>query len=184
MRMASLAIPHQLGPTLSGQTHRGSISRESHRLLNEPLCPQLGYHESINRGPRHGRGPTELYAGRVDTGEPISYGVLAPGTPVCSADGQQIGTVAHVLAAEDEDVFDGIVIAEQTGSARHRFADADDVRAIYEHAVVLKHDRAACEKLPEPRANPAVMRHDPGEPEPGPLGSKLKRAWDLISGNY
>ena len=129
-------------------------------------------------------GRLTLYAGHVETGEPISYKVLEPGTAVYSADGQRIGKVGHVLAAEDQDVFDGIVIAEQTGSARHRFADADDVRAIYEHAVVLKHDRAACEKLPEPRANPAVMRHDPGEPEPGPLGSKLKRAWDLISGNY
>jgi uncharacterized protein YrrD len=130
------------------------------------------------------RAPSELYARIVETGERISYKVLEPGTPAYSADGQRIGTVAHVLAAEDEDVFDGIVIAEHMGSGGHRFADADDVQEIYEQAVVLKLDRAACEKLPEPTANPAVMRDDPGESESGPLGGKLKRAWDLISGNY
>jgi hypothetical protein len=120
----------------------------------------------------------------METGEPSSYEALEPGTPVYSADGQRIGKVAHVLAIEDEDVFDGIVIAEHMGSGGHRFADADDVQRIYEQAVVLKLDRAACEKLPEPTASPAVMRDDPGEPAPGPLRSKLTRAWDLISGNY
>lgn len=120
----------------------------------------------------------------METGEPISYEVLQPGTAVYSADEQRIGTVAHVLADEAEDIFDGIVIAEHMGSDRHRFADADDVQRIYEHAVVLALDRAACESLPEPQANPGVMRDNPGESEPGPLASKLQRAWDLISGNY
>ena len=129
-------------------------------------------------------GRLTLYAGHVETGEPISYKVLEPGTAVYSADGQRIGKVGHVLAAEDQDVFDGIVIAEVMGSDGHRFADADDIQGIYEHALVLRQDRAACEKLPEPAANPAVMRDDPGESEPGPLASKLQRAWDLISGNY
>jgi hypothetical protein len=103
---------------------------------------------------------------------------------VYSSDGHKIGTVAHVLAAEDEDVFDGIVIAEHIGSGGHRFADADDVQEIYDRAVVLKLDLAACETLPEPTANPAVMRDDPGESAPGRLHSKLVRAWDLISGKY
>lgn len=120
----------------------------------------------------------------METGEPSSYEVLESGTPVYSSDGEKIGKVAHVLASEDEDIFDGIVIAEHIGSGGHRFADADDVEEIYDRAVVLKLDRTACEKLPEPTANPAVMRDDPVESEPGPLRSKLGRAWDLISGNY
>jgi hypothetical protein len=122
--------------------------------------------------------------GRMDTGEPISYKVLEPGIAVYSSDEHRIGTVAHVLAVEDEDVFDGIVIAEHSGPGGHRFADADDVQEIYERAVILKLDHLGCEKLPEPTANPAVMHDDPGQPESRPLGRKLRRAWDVISGNY
>ena len=120
----------------------------------------------------------------MDLGSPISYEVLNPGTPVYSADGDEIATVAHVLAAEDEDVFDGIVIAEHMFGDEHRFADADDVQEIFEHGVVLKLDKAACEQLPKPSANPAVMRDDPAESRGDVRRGKLRRAWDLISGNY
>ena len=41
---------------------------------------------------------------------------------------------------------------------------------------------AEAEALPEPSENPAVL-DDPSEPE-GSLTSKLRRAWDLLSGNY
>jgi len=46
----------------------------------------------------------------MDLGNPVAYEALAKGTPVYSSDEVQIGKVSHVLAAEDEDVFDGIVI--------------------------------------------------------------------------
>ena len=124
------------------------------------------------------------YAAAVDIGQPISYGVLETGTPVYSSDGEKVGSVGHVLAAEDEDVFDGIVIAEHMGVASHRFADADDIAAIGEHGVLLKMDREACEGLPEPSANPAVMRDDPAESRSDSLQDKLRRAWDYVSGNY
>jgi uncharacterized protein YrrD len=120
----------------------------------------------------------------VDLGQPIAYAVLERGTPVYSSDGEQIGKVAHVLAAEDKDIFDGIVIAEHVFGKDHRFADADDIGPIYERGVVLKLDRAACERLHEPSANPAVMRDDPAEPLSDTLGDKLRRAWDRITGNY
>ncbi len=123
-------------------------------------------------------------AGAVDLGEPISYEVLAGGTPVYSAEGERIGKVAHVLAAEDEDVFDGIVIGEHLFGEEHRFADADDVDRIFEQGVVLKLDRSACERLPKPSANPAVMRDDPAESRSDRRHEKLMRAWDRISGNY
>ena len=119
----------------------------------------------------------------MDLGEPISYKALGRGVSVYSADGQAIGKVAHVLAAEDEDVFDGIVIGEHAFGHQHRFADADDVDAIYEQGVVLKLDRAACEQLPKPSANPAVMRDDPAESKADFRRERLRRAWDLISGN-
>jgi uncharacterized protein YrrD len=120
----------------------------------------------------------------VDLGDPVAYLVLRRGTPVYSADGEAIGKVSHVLAAEDEDVFDGIVISEHLFGDGHRFADADDVDAIYEQGVVLKLDHAACQHLPKPSPNPAVMRDDPTESKADLRHERLMRAWDRISGNY
>jgi uncharacterized protein YrrD len=117
----------------------------------------------------------------VDLGEPLAYAALERGTPVYSSDGEQIGRVAHVLAAEDKDVFDGIVVGEHIFGHDHRFADADDVDRIYERGVVLKLDRTTCEQLHKPSANPAVIRADPAESN---IHGKLRRAWDLLSGNY
>jgi hypothetical protein len=119
----------------------------------------------------------------VDIGPPVSYEVLAPGTTVLSSDGEEVGTVVHVLADEGEDVFDGIVLAEP-GETRHRFADADDIAEIHERGVVLKLSATESARLPEPTENPAVMREDPGEGPASPLQNKLRRAWDLLSGNY
>jgi uncharacterized protein YrrD len=109
---------------------------------------------------------------------------LRRGTPVYSADGDRIGAVIHVLAAEDEDVFDGVVIAEHLSGEDHRFVDADDVEAIYDSGVVLKLPRTECERRPEPSPNPAVMRDDPAASKADIRHEKLRRAWDLISGNY
>jgi len=120
----------------------------------------------------------------MDLGQPSSYRALNAGTPVYSADGEQIGKVAHVLAAEDEDVFDGIVIGEHLFGEEHRFADADDIDEIFERGVLLKLDRSACEQLPKPSANPAVLHDDPAESDADFRRQKLKRAWDMISGGY
>lgn len=118
-----------------------------------------------------------------DPGPPTSYEALERGTPVYSSDGERVGSVAHVLSVPEKDVFDGIVIDERQEPGGHRFADADDVEAIHEHAVTLKLDTAACGDLPQPSANPAVMADDPADSGSG-LSNKLRRAWDLVSGNY
>lgn len=118
----------------------------------------------------------------MDLGRPSSYKALSRGAPVYSSDGERIGKVAHVLAAEDLDVFDGIVIGEHIFGEEHRFADADDIDEIYERGVVLKLDRAACEQLPRPAANPAVMRADPTARDS--FGAKLRRTWDRITGKH
>lgn len=120
----------------------------------------------------------------MDLGEQVSYAVLNHGTRVYSSDGVQIGKVAYVLAAEDEDVFDGIVIGEHLLGAEHRFVDADEVAQIRQHGVILKLDQATCAKLPQPSANPAVMHDDPAESASAFRREKLMRAWNLISGNY
>jgi hypothetical protein len=128
-----------------------------------------------------------VYARAVDLGPPISYEVLAKGTPVLSSDGHEVGTVVHVLADESEDVFDGVVIDTLSGPGGHRFADAEDVAEIHERGLVLKLDQQGCASMPEPSANPAVMADDPAGPERGESGEiqdKLRRAWDLLSGNY
>lgn len=119
----------------------------------------------------------------MDIGPPSSYEALTPGTKVLSADGTEVGTVVHVLADEGQDVFDGIVIAEP-GESGHRFADADDVQEIHESAVILKLSAAECAQLPKPSANPAVIRDDPADGPSRRLPDKLRRAWDLLSGNY
>ncbi len=117
-----------------------------------------------------------------DLGYPISYEALDPGTPVLSSDGQVVGHVVHVLSDEAEDVFDGVVI--QLGDDGHRFADADDVASIHERGLTLRQTAAECESLHEPSANPAVLRDDPTAGPGSSIERKLRRAWDLISGNY
>ncbi len=120
----------------------------------------------------------------MDLGDPVSYLVLSHGAPVYSSDGEEIGKVTHVLFDEAEDVFDGVVIGEHIFGEEHRFADADDVQAIFERGVVLKLDRAASEQLPKPTANPAVMQDDPAESNSEFRHQRLARAWDRISGKY
>jgi uncharacterized protein YrrD len=121
-----------------------------------------------------------------DLGAPSSFLVLADGTPIYSSDGKQIGNVEHVLADEETNIFDGIVVDTSVLPGGHRFVDAAQVAEIYERGVELTIDAAAAENLPEPSANPASMEVT-GEDfaERGwddELEAKLKRAWDRISG--
>jgi uncharacterized protein YrrD len=118
-----------------------------------------------------------------DLGSPSSYLVIKSGVPVYSSDGKKLGEVEHVLAVPDDDVFDGIVLDTSALPGGHRFVDAPEVAEIYERGVVLKIDAEAAEKLPEPSPNPGALEVDADDMAEG--GSdKLRRAWDLISGNY
>src|SRR5918999_5935718 len=117
-----------------------------------------------------------------DLGQPSSYLSLKAGVPVYSCDGERVGEVEHVLAAEDADIFDGLVLDRSVLPGGHRFVDADQVEEIFERGVLLKLDAAAAEALPEPSANPGTLRVDPADAEESRLQEKLRRAWDLISG--
>ena len=119
-----------------------------------------------------------------DLGAPSSYLALADGVPVYSSDGEELGKVEHLLAEPEEDIFDGFVIDTSVLPGGHRFVDAPEVEAIYERGVVIKLDAAAAKELPEPSANPGVLEADGDDVPPSPLQQKLRRAWDLISGNY
>jgi hypothetical protein len=121
-----------------------------------------------------------------DLGPPIAYDVLESGVAVLSREGRRIGTVRHVLADDPSDIFDGLVIDTRMGPGGHRFVDSEQVDSIHERGVVLSLDEEACERLPEPSANPAAVRADPawGDELDERLTDKLRRAWDLVSGNY
>ena len=117
-----------------------------------------------------------------DLGQPASYLTLESGAPVYSCDGEQLGRVEHVLAAEDADIFDGLILDRSVLPGGHRFVDAEQVEEIFERGALLKIDAAAAEALPEPTASPGSLRVDPADAEESPLAEKLRRAWDLISG--
>lgn len=120
----------------------------------------------------------------MDLGPPASYLVLDEGVPVFAPDGSEVGRVEHVLAAPEEDIFDGLVIDTAPGPGGFRFADADQVEEIFEQGVMLKVDASG---LHEPSENPAAMETGPEEMEDSlseELERKLKRAWDYVSGNY
>jgi hypothetical protein len=120
----------------------------------------------------------------VDYGDPSSYLTLEAGTDVVSSDGEVVGKVQHVLADDEEDVFDGLVIDTQFGPGGLRFVDADQIDELYERAVVLTITADEADQLPEPTPAPAAMESHGVEDSPSPLQDKLRRAWDLISGNY
>jgi sporulation protein YlmC with PRC-barrel domain len=114
----------------------------------------------------------------LDFGQPSSYLELAEGRPVFASDGAEIGRVKRVLAAEDEDIFEGLIVDTDDGD---RFVAADQVDEIYERGVALRFDAAQARRLPAPEPSPPALEV---EPEDTVKRSPLKRLWDYITGNY
>lgn len=96
----------------------------------------------------------------MDEGLPIAYGLLEKGVPVLASDGEKVGTVHHVVAASEKDIFHGLVIS--TSSSGRRFVAAEDVASLHEHGVDLRIDAAAAGELPEPGGGAPVYDEDPG----------------------
>ena len=111
----------------------------------------------------------------MDEGLPIAYEVLDPGISVYSSDGETVGTVGHVVAAPEEDIFHGIVITTASGS---RFVAADDVASLHERGVDLRLDAAAIAGLPEPHGAAPARR----VLEPGVKPSRWRHLVDLLTG--
>jgi hypothetical protein len=111
--------------------------------------------------------------------------VLAEDTPVYSSDGVKLGAVKRVLADEEADIFDGLIVDTREGD---RFVDAPNVSEIYERAVVLGLSSDDAQHMPEPTPSPAVMEptaDDIAGDTPGDtVGHRLRQAWNRISGNY
>jgi len=95
----------------------------------------------------------------VDEGAPIAYPLLESGVPVLASSGEQVGTVHHVVAAPEEDIFHGLVIS--TPSHGRRFVAAEAVAALHEHGVDLKIDTDAVALLPSPGGGAPVYSEDP-----------------------
>jgi hypothetical protein len=96
----------------------------------------------------------------MDEGLPIAYEVLDKGVAVLASDGQQVGTVHHVVAAPEKDIFHGLVIV-MPGKGR-RFVEAADVASLHERGVDLRIDSSAAQALPEPGGAAPVYDEDPG----------------------
>ena len=64
----------------------------------------------------------------MDEGLPIAYLTLDEGVTVYASDGAQLGTVDHVVAAPEKDIFHGIVMKDHR---RQYFIAADDVASLH-----------------------------------------------------
>jgi hypothetical protein len=121
----------------------------------------------------------------MDEGLPASWEVLEPGTPVLTSDGARVGEVKEVLAAREEDIFEGVICRTERGD---RFVDAELIDSIHERGVDLKLDSAAAANLPEPKPAPAAMAVGVDDVSEGKVPYKtqswFRRVWDRISGNY
>jgi len=97
----------------------------------------------------------------MDEGQPIAYSVLEKGVPVLASDGEEVGTVATVLSAPEEDVFHGLLI--KTHGRDIRFVEAADIASIHEHGVDLRIDGASARSLHPPEHAAPVYDEDPAK---------------------
>ncbi len=96
----------------------------------------------------------------MDEGLPIAYEVLEKHVAVYTSDGTRIGTVDHVVAAVDIDIFHGLVIDTPGGK---RFVAAEYVSELHERGVDLEIDTTRAGTLPTPEGSaPAYRVNEPG----------------------
>jgi hypothetical protein len=108
----------------------------------------------------------------VDEGLPIAYEVLEKNVPVYASGGEQVGTVDHVVAAPEQDIFHGIVIGTSGG---RRFVAAEHVASLHEFGVDLRIDVGEAASLPEPHGGAPIYRDN----EPGVKPSRWNQALHL-----
>lgn len=113
--------------------------------------------------------------GSVEEGLPVAYQVLEDGVAVYASDGMQVGTVDHVVAAPEEDIFHGLVIRTEAGS---RFVAADQVAALHERGADLRIASDQVSELAEPHGAAPARRVR----EPGVKPSRWREILDTVSG--
>jgi hypothetical protein len=121
----------------------------------------------------------------MEAGDRSSWAALKPGTPCVASGGEQVGTVKEVLAVEEEDIFEGIIIETHHGD---RYVDEAAIDDIFDHQVLLKLDSTAAGNLPAPTPGPGVLGVgvDEVSESKGKYGRErwFKRAWNRLSGKY
>jgi hypothetical protein len=90
-----------------------------------------------------------------DDGAAVHYLVVAPGTPVYSADGVEVGTVREVLDNAREHIFDGVVFKASDGKLR--FADAPEVARTAERGVTLTLSAEEAGRLEPPETGGSII---------------------------
>jgi hypothetical protein len=124
----------------------------------------------------------------------ISYMGVTTGVPVLTRDGEQFGILEHVLAVEEEDIFEGIVVwiggggwagrkiqrelsmghqsaARFLETFRHsqlRFVEADKVAMITEGYIRCDLDRSQVALLQPPSGAPVFYANAIDQAGPGP----------------
>jgi hypothetical protein len=86
---------------------------------------------------------------------PIAYAALEKGTPMLTRSDRQFGTVEQVLQIQEEDLFDGIVVAAPHGL---RFVDRAQIDEITNAWVRCNLTDAQAAELPEPEDGPPVFQ--------------------------
>jgi hypothetical protein len=112
----------------------------------------------------------------VDEGLPIAYQVLDAGVPVYAAGGEQVGTVDHVVAAPELDIFHGIVMQSAGG---RRFVPAEQVGSLHERGVDLTIGEAEVAEIAAPHGAAPVWR----DAEPGIGPSAWRHFVDRLGGH-
>ncbi|MBV8431890.1 MAG: hypothetical protein JO244_12035 [Solirubrobacterales bacterium] len=110
----------------------------------------------------------------MDEGLPIAYEVLEKGVPAYAADGTQVGTVDHVVAAPAEDIFHGLVIRTDDGP---RFVPADQVASLHERGADLTLGPREVPGLPSPHGGASAQRFR----EPGVKPSRWQELLDVVT---
>jgi Uncharacterized protein conserved in bacteria (DUF2171) len=112
----------------------------------------------------------------VDEGLPIAYQVLDEDVAVYATGGETVGTVDHVVAAPELDIFHGIVM--RVGKDR-RFVPADQIASLHERGVDLSIDAMSAAALPEAHGAAPVWR----DTAPGAKPSAWKHLVHRIGGH-
>ena len=115
-----------------------------------------------------------------DLGPPIAYVALVEGMPVYDRGGTRVGVVERVVADEQHDIFEGVIVHTVPLPGRHVFADAEVITELRERGVRLAVDGRA---LPEPgeQTRAGDEAQAAGASTEGRVQAYLRRAWDRIN---
>src|SRR5580692_1262112 len=122
-RMMRTAISPRLATRTFENTARSLLPAAAARRA---LRKGVGIERLFAPAPRRHR-RVEAKLDGVDEGLPIAYLLLERNVPVYASGGEQVGTVDHVVAAPEQDIFHGIVM---TAGNDRRFVAADQIAAL------------------------------------------------------